>query len=472
MVAAVPSTLISCFILLSCSLFASLGSASEFFLVVSNSTTLQLSPSLLVEKSPGSKPGTTVKCERVSIHGLPRIKHLSKFANSLKVEVSCVNKSGCPPYIQICFHRNSSLGIGMCPHDQWERLSKGLCVKSMSPFDHKILDIRMVASYSEVLQISLHEEFYMYRILFLVMGIVLMSLASCLSKSLAFYYSSAMLVGVLLVVLIILFQGMKLLPTGRKSSFAIFLYSFFVGLGSFLLRYVPRLLQSLLVEIGLSEDMYNPVAIFLLVFLAIFGAWLGFWAVRKLVLSTDGSIDTGVSHFVTWSIRIVGSVMILQSSTDPLLAAEAFVGGIIISLVLSKFGHSKIACRIYRKMSRLNKTNFRESHSPYTSPATKSTFSRPSNRSPYTPIQSASSKSPKRLSNSETFYSTFHSTPNRKKITKDEWDSFTKETTRSALEDLIASPDFNKWAVSHADRITLAPKNGPADKSGRWFHWF
>lgn len=45
----------------------------------------------------------------------------------------------------------------MCPQDQWERLSKGLWIKSMSPFDHKVLDIRMGASYSENLQVSLDE---------------------------------------------------------------------------------------------------------------------------------------------------------------------------------------------------------------------------------------------------------------------------------------------------------------------------
>jgi len=39
---------------------------------------------------------------------------------------------------------------------------------------------------------------------------------------------------------------------------------------------------------------------------------LGFWAVRKLILTEDGSIDTTVSHFVAWSIWISGAVMILQ----------------------------------------------------------------------------------------------------------------------------------------------------------------
>lgn len=33
-----------------------------------------------------------------------------------------------------------------------------------------------------------------------------------------------------------------------------------VGLGSFLLRYIPGLLRSVLTEIGVSEDMYNPVS--------------------------------------------------------------------------------------------------------------------------------------------------------------------------------------------------------------------
>ena len=31
----------------------------------------------------------------------------------------------------------------MCPQGKWEKVSNGLWVKSMSPFDHKLLDIRM-----------------------------------------------------------------------------------------------------------------------------------------------------------------------------------------------------------------------------------------------------------------------------------------------------------------------------------------
>ncbi|KAL8462877.1 hypothetical protein ACS0TY_033763 [Phlomoides rotata] len=88
--------------------------------------------------------------------------------------------------------------------------------------------------------------------------------------------------------------------------------------------------------------------ILLLVALLIFGSWLGFWFVRKLLLTDDGSIDSGASHFVSWSIRIVASVLILQSSIDPLLAAEALVGGAFVSSLLRRCSHPKVVRRVYK----------------------------------------------------------------------------------------------------------------------------
>lgn len=68
-------------------------------------------------------------------------------------------------------------------------------------------------------------------------------------------------------------------------------------------------------------DLLLQLAIFLLLFLVIAGAWLGFWVVHKLVLAEDGSIDIGVSQFVGWSIRVFASALILQVlffiTTDP-----------------------------------------------------------------------------------------------------------------------------------------------------------
>lgn len=79
-------------------------------------------------------------------------------------------------------------------------------------------------------------------------------------------------------------------------------------------------------------------------------------------------------------------------------------------------------------------------------------------------------------SGSETYYSTFHNTPERRKFSKDEWENFTRESTKIALEDLVASPDFSKWAVDKAERITLTPNEvRPGTRSDgrrRWFLWF
>ncbi|CAH9105361.1 unnamed protein product [Cuscuta europaea] len=235
-------------------------SGNELSLAVSQSINLQLSPALPVENSPGAKPGTKVLCERVEIRGLPRFKNLDKYANSWTVNISYVSQGGRPANIDVCFHRNHSLGIGMCPQGQWAKLTKRSLIRSLSPFGHMLVDFRITGSSKQTLQMSLNEEFVLYRIVFLVLGVLLMVVASSLSKSLVFYYSGAMIVGIFLVILMVLFQGMKLLPTGRKNSLAIFLYSSFIGLGSFLLRYVPGLLRLALSEIGIGEEMYNPVS--------------------------------------------------------------------------------------------------------------------------------------------------------------------------------------------------------------------
>ncbi|KAL3376359.1 hypothetical protein AABB24_002999 [Solanum stoloniferum] len=448
----------------------SIARADELSLVVSQSTTLQISPGIVVENSPGSKPGTKVICERVQIHGLSRLKSLRKYAHSVKVNVSYLNPSGRPPNAEVCFHRNQSLAIGMCPPGEWMKLTKGSWVRSMSPFEHRFLDIRMTGSSKDTFQVSLHEDFYLYRVVFLVLGILLLALASFLSKSLVFFYGGAMAVGVLLVILMVLFQGMKLLPTGRKSSLAIFLYSSIVGVGSFILSYVPQLLRSILREIGVGEDMYNPLAIFLLLFLVIAGAWLGFWVVHKLVLAEDGSIDTGVSQFVAWSIRFLASALILQSSVDPLLCAEACICGVLISSILRRLCRPKYVLRFFKNLSQIDTSYLWESQDLYTSPIKGPYDSRTylnDTISPGFPLKPRSL-----LSEKDTFYSTFHNTPERKKLSKDEWDKITKDTTKKAMEELVSSPDFSKWAVSHADRITLAPKKETtARRQRRWYQW-
>lgn len=90
----------------------------------------------------------------------------------------------------------------------------------------------------------------------------------------------------------------------------------------------------------------------------------------------------------------------------------------------------------------------------------------------FTCAAKSSGPTPERsVSDSDPFYSTFHNTPERRKFSKEEWDKFTRETTKNALEGLVSSPDFSRWAVAHADRITLTPSKDSAKQPRRWFPW-
>ncbi|KAL2348302.1 hypothetical protein Fmac_002302 [Flemingia macrophylla] len=465
--------------------------ADERSLYLTQNTTLQLSRGLPVGNSRGSKQGANVVVERVHIHGLSRFRNLGKFAHSLKVKVLPTNSNVRLPNIEVCFHRNASLVVGMCPQGQWEKVAKGSWARSMSPFDHKILDIRTAGSSLEIFGVSVEEEFFVYRLLLLTLGFILMSLASPISKSLAFYYSSAMAIGILLVVLIILYQGMKLLPTGRKSSLAIFLYSTAVGFGTFLLRYIPGLVRSVLTELGVDQDMYNPLAMFLLTFVAIAGAWLGFWVVRKLVLTEDGSVDVSTAQFVAWAIRILAAIMILQCSMDPLLGTLALL---CVSLVflLKRIHRMRFLRRLRRRLFKSPKKNRRRSQVPDSSPfddsrdenmyemqnEEDSPLLQPQLKGPTTFFSPCKSSAAGTLSGFRTpsrtqealYPSIIHNTPERKKYSAAEWDAFTKESTEKALEELVSSPDFSKWLSSNADRISVT-SNSRTDQRRGWHLW-
>ncbi|KAH1157611.1 hypothetical protein GYH30_030038 [Glycine max] len=459
--------------------------ADEHSLCLTQNATLQLSRGLPVGNSPGSKPGATVIVERVHIHGLSRFRNLGKFAHSIKVKVLPLptNSNVRLPNIEVCFHRNVSLVAGMCRHGQWEKVTKGSWARSMSLFDHKILDVRTAGSTLENFE---KVKFFVYRIVLLTLGIILLSLASFISQSLAFYYSSAMAIGIILVILIIIYQGMKLLPTGRKSSLAIFLYSTAVGFGTFLLRYIPGLVRSLLTELGIDEDMYNPLAIFLLTFVAIAGAWLGFWVVHKLVLTEDGSVDISTAQFVAWAVRILAAVMILQSSMDPLLGTLALLCGSFVSL-LKKMHRLRFLRHLRRRLFKSPKKNRRRSQVPDSSPfddsrdelmykmqsKEDSPLFRPQLRGPTlspckSPVTGFTRTPPK--SQEALYPSIIHNTPERKRYSAAEWDAFTKKSTETALEELVASPDFGKWLSTNADRISVTP-NSRTDQQRGWMLW-
>lgn len=149
--------------------------------VVGETGAIQVNPSLEVKGSPGLKPERTSLCERVRINGLQRFKHMDKYAHSLKLILNASTSSGKASNFDVCFHRLNSLSsiflllitilcmdslnvslicrnlsraIGMCPPSRWEKVSKGSWVQTMSPFDHKVLDVRSISSAKVTLELS------------------------------------------------------------------------------------------------------------------------------------------------------------------------------------------------------------------------------------------------------------------------------------------------------------------------------
>ncbi|KAM2945237.1 hypothetical protein COP2_028176 [Malus domestica] len=134
----------------------------ELSLVISESDRLQLSHGVPVKKFPGSKPGILVKVS--GTNSSTRIPTFEKY---------------------ISWDRD-------VPSQLLAEGSQGLWSRSMSPFEHQLIDVRTYGSSLESLEVSIEEEFVKYHVTFLILSIIMMSLASHLSKSLVFYYGSGM----------------------------------------------------------------------------------------------------------------------------------------------------------------------------------------------------------------------------------------------------------------------------------------
>ncbi|EOA15809.1 hypothetical protein CARUB_v10007344mg [Capsella rubella] len=311
--------------------FSSLVSSDEL-LVVGETEKLLVTTNFVVKVtgSPRQNQDLPTLYERIHISGRQRLKHIEKYAHSLKLIVN-MSPGAKTSTTHVCFHRDLSLAIGMCPYNQWEKVSNGSWTQTMSPFDKKILSVRTIGSSKVTLEVSTVEEWCMIHIVFLIIGTVLLSSASTLSRSITFYYTCVMSIGIILAVLVFLFQGLKRLPTGLSSS-ALFLYSSVVGLGGVFFLYIPGLFQSMLILMGISESMVLNLKLHLY----FSGIFFGLFAVKRFVLTRGGSIDVKTSLFVSWSIWILAAVLILQSSMDPLLGGGALVCVIVMTSMLKK----------------------------------------------------------------------------------------------------------------------------------------
>ncbi|XP_070022780.1 uncharacterized protein [Nicotiana sylvestris] len=277
--------------------------------------------------------------------------------------------------------------------------------------------------------LALTRRICFYHVIFLVLGILLITLASFLSKSLGFYYGSAMAVGSLIFLVILLFQ---------------------VGVGSFFLRYVSQLLRSILNEIGIGEDMYNPIFANSAVFPRNSWSLVGKGSLGAMVkLSPCDQITEFSGSFIgfggtdMWSSDFASLEEIIPSQICfALLQAKDFC-------FCSNFIFSH--CRFHAKQEFItNRHALSLEMSGFLHITDKGSYgSRTSERNRNDTIPSSL------LSETDTFDFTFHNTSERKKLSKDEWNKLARDTTKKAMEELVSSPDLSKWVVAHADRITL-----------------
>nr|XP_023929617.1 uncharacterized protein LOC112040910 isoform X2 [Quercus suber]POF24227.1 hypothetical protein CFP56_12642 [Quercus suber] len=425
-----------------------------------------------ISASRGSKD--VLLCERVQVSGVSRLK-LGSYASAFRVTFSPSLEipERLHSKIQVCFHKNNSLDLCQCENDKWKSI-KELGSSVMSPYDDRYIDVKFIGEVSGYVTIAIVEDFQRWRLVCLTFGFVLLLLAPIVSNWVPFYYSSSMAIGVFLVIIILLFQGMKLLPTGRKNFFYLTMYGSVLGAGSFLMHHFSVLVNSILINFGLSEEMHNPVSLFVLVGIVLAGAALGYWIVRKFVISKDGGVDVGIAQFVKWAMRIIGTTSILQSSLDTPLALVTLAScWAICNLIFSMkwpglmyqsySGNGSPWLKLGRQTTgKHNRAEFLSRSSPqgkmWNSPKKPSAWS----NSPIRGVVSPSSVA----KNQQEYYSTFHSMQNRKKFTKKEWDDFTRESTRQAMAEWASSPEFADWMIDNADRIQLLPGESSDETMG------
>ncbi|CAN6291889.1 unnamed protein product [Urochloa humidicola] len=420
-------------------------------------------------------------CERVRLSGVPRL-HLESYASQMRVKMN-VSQSIPEKFhwkIEVCLHRNASMGLCQCEAGEWQGFQDGLWTAVNSPYGNKYVDVKLSDKKSARFTLSIQEEFQKWRLACLIIGFVLLFLSPIVSNWAPFYYSSSMALGILLVVLIVLFQGMKLLPMGKKSLFYLTIYGSVIGVGSYAVHYFATIVSSILENFGFSEEMHNPVSLFLMVAIVLTGAGFGYWMVRRFILSKDGCVDAGIAQFVKWAMRVVATFFIIQSTLDPRLAMVALASCWSVCALLTGKKVKRTTTQ-KQKQSKVSSQLVLTQGSPsspqvqFLSPSSKVGFGRTASRSSATQYGWSNLANGGRVSSAltnqvvpkqdkdEDYYSTFHNIQPRK-YSKEEWDEFTQESTRTALAECTATPEFAQWVADNAHRVRVEKDDGLSEE--------
>ncbi|GJY76871.1 transmembrane protein 194, partial [Tanacetum coccineum] len=174
-----------------------------------------------VHVTPVFMNGVSEFCGRVPVSGVSRLK-LQHYASAYNVTLvpSVLMPKKWHSKIQVCFHGNSSVGLCQCEKDDWRSLQDGFWSSFMSPYERKYVDVKFGDKVTGSVTVGVDE--------------------------------------VLAVVLILLFQARKLLPTGKKNTFYFGIMVSVLGAGSFVIDYFSKVINSLLLNFGISQEIQNP----------------------------------------------------------------------------------------------------------------------------------------------------------------------------------------------------------------------
>ncbi|XP_071738907.1 uncharacterized protein [Rutidosis leptorrhynchoides] len=266
-----------------------------------------------------------ISCGRVPVFGVSRYKlqyYTSVYNVTLTPSVSFLKKWH--NRIQVCFHRNSSLGLCKCETDDWRYLQNGIWSVTMSPYEQKYIDVKYDDRVTGSVTASLEEVQQRWRYALLAVGVVLLFFAPVVSEWVPFYYASCMTIGVVVVVLILLYQVRKLLPLGRRKTFYFSIMVSALGAGSVVVHWLSTYINYILLNFGISPEMQNPVYCFAGIGIILLGAAIGYWLLRRYIISNDGEVYDGVVQFVKWSMRIIAVTCILMVSFSGSLPSYLF----------------------------------------------------------------------------------------------------------------------------------------------------
>ncbi|XP_033129654.1 uncharacterized protein LOC103874581 isoform X2 [Brassica rapa] len=169
---------------------------------------------------------------------------------------------------------------------------------------------------------------------FLVSGACLLTWASTLSRSYAFYCICSHLYGLFMASFLLFYQVVKRLPK-KLSSSAVFLYSTLIGLTVVSLPYIPGWFEVIRETYALTRKFRNVGELAIVINTRLFETQFGLIAINsELLLAYDGSIDIGISRVMSWFIGIWAAVLILQSSEDTRFAVGALVCVLVVSPLL------------------------------------------------------------------------------------------------------------------------------------------